>query len=174
MLLVDWKVLRVELLVREYDAVCRLARGEDDLADPGPARRLHGVVGAGGVDPEHFRVWNQLDPWNRREMDEHVDGLRAQGGLQLVNAGVNPDRPESLARVGQVGDQRPAAGLGSRLEVDVENLVAAIEQLLEDPGADLAASARDDAPFHPAFLDLPFLGLSCSSHRAPWTRGTGP
>ena len=124
MLLVHGKVLGVELFVREHYAVSRLARCEDHLANSGADRRLHDVVGAGRVDPENLCVGHQLDAGYGREMDEYVDGLRAQRELQFVDAGVRPDRAESLAGVGQVGDQGPAAGIGSRLQVDVENLVA--------------------------------------------------
>ena len=111
-------------------------RAVDDAADLGAAGGLEHVEGAAGVDllGEHRVGEDVADVGDRREVDDRVAVAHRQ------------------VEVGGVGD---AAGEGLDLErrvvrrgaeVEDPRRVAAVEQPVDDVGADEAAAARDQDP----------------------------
>jgi hypothetical protein len=58
-----------------------------------------------------------------------------------VQSGITRQRVENLAAVGDVGDQGAYLGIVERPGVEVEHVVAAFDQVLDDVAAGLAAAA---------------------------------
>ena len=79
-------------------------------------------------------------------MHDGVDRLRPQRRVELVQAHIARQRVEHLAAVGDVGDQRADLRIVERLGVEVEHLVAALDQILDDMAAGLAAAAGEHDP----------------------------
>ena len=76
-------------------------------------------------------------------MHHGVDRLRAQRRVELVQAHIAGQRVEHLAAVGDVGDQRAHLGVVERLGVEVQHLVALVDQILDDMPAGLAGAAGE-------------------------------
>jgi hypothetical protein len=62
------------------------------------------------------------------------------------------ERVEHLAGIGDVGDEGARLGIVQRLGVEVEDLVAVVQQDLQSVLARLAAAAGKDHSFHGRFL----------------------
>ena len=135
----------VEVLVAlgEADAIGRLARGDDHLADAELHRRLDDVVGAHDVDAEGVVVRLDQDARDRREMDDGVDRGRRRALLEAFEAEMRGHSVEDLRLVIDIGDQRRDAGMVEGLEVDIEDAVALGEKVGHDVAAGLAGSARE-------------------------------
>jgi hypothetical protein len=79
---------------------------------------------------------------------------------RISGAGIAPrwttasarDHLVGLAEVGEVGEPAEAVRAAVVNEVDVEDIVAALAQVANDPSASLAAAAGKDHSFHRRFL----------------------
>ena len=131
-LLVDRRVAGQLALERQTER--RLARRPDDAAEPEELRRREDVVRARGVHAERQLVRLQPGSRDRGEMDDRVGAL---------------ERVDRLAVVGQVGDQLLAfRQLRIAEQVDVDHVVAVLEQVANDRAAGLAGAAGDDHTTH--------------------------
>ena len=96
------------------------------------------VVGRERVDPERLALGSQPGRRDRREVDDRIGA-----GEDVV----------ALAEVGQVRHHAQPVRGAVRDEVGVEDVVAVLAEVPDDPPAALPAATRDDDP-HPA--DDPF------------------
>jgi hypothetical protein len=89
-------------------------------------------------------------------MHHGVDRLGAQIGVKFVQAGIMGERVEHLAGIGDVGDEGARLGVVQRLGVEVQDLVAVIEQNLQRMLACLAAAAGKYNSLHIQILPPKF------------------
>ena len=108
-------------------------------------------------------------------MHHRVDLLGAQVGVEFVQAHIAGERVEHLAGIGDVGDQGAGLRIVQRLGVEVQHLVAAIEQDLQRMLARLAAAAGEDDALHivPSSNRIPAGGNSIAGGAAPWKHCRG-
>ena len=124
----------IAIPLREADTVRRLAARDDYFLDPELAGRFDDVVGAQHVAPKAFRVRDEHVAGVGREVDDGVWGLDtgaigSAGVLVVREVEVGGQGVEGLAGVGQVRFQRMDAWMRQGREVDVEDLVAAGEEI---------------------------------------------
>ncbi|MCY1306712.1 hypothetical protein D9M70_565860 [compost metagenome] len=86
--LVERKITRVSRLVGENEAVGRLTRCDDDLADAKLHRRLDDIVGAHRIDAKELVVGGDQDARDRGKVDDGIDRLRRERRVEFVQAGV--------------------------------------------------------------------------------------
>jgi hypothetical protein len=132
MLLVDRRVLG-RLVERKPER--RLARCPDDPLEPEARRRGEDRVRARDVRAEHDVRRRLVRRRDRRQVDDRLDA-----GEHLRAA----QRLERLAEVGEVGGEEQGHRIRRRDEVDVEHLVAVLEQVAHDRAPGLAAASGDD------------------------------
>ena len=70
-------------------------------------------------------------------------GCGLQRRVELVQAHIARQRVEHLAGIGDVGDERAHLRIVERLRVEVQHLVAVVDQMLDDMAAGLAAAAGE-------------------------------
>ncbi len=80
-------------------------------------------------------------------MDDRVGRARRMAKLEAGKAGVRGQRVESLAAVGQVGDQRLHARQVERLQIDIEDGIAVGDEMRHGVAAGLARSPGEDDAF---------------------------
>ena len=80
-------------------------------------------------------------------MDDRIDRLGPQRRVEFVQAHIARKCVEHLAAVGDVGDQRADLGIVERLGVDVQHLVALVDEVLNDMLSSLAATAGEHYAF---------------------------
>lgn len=134
--LVEREGVVVGVALREAHAVHGLARRDDDLAHAELAGRLDDVVSRLRVGGVHGVVGDEHVAGERGEVDDGVG--RGGGAGRVVVAGeveVGGEGVEDLAAVGQVGLEVEDARVVERDEVEVEDLVAALEELGDDVAA---------------------------------------
>ena len=141
---VEREVFRVAMTVGEDDAIGRLAGGDDDLGNTEFHGGLDNVVGAHHVDAIDLVIRRDHDPRNGREMHHRIDLLRPQIGVEFMQAGIARQRIEHLAGIGDVGDQCADCGIVERLGIEIENPIAAIDEILHDMAPGLAAATGED------------------------------
>ena len=107
------------------------------------------------------------------EMHHRVEGGHALARLQLVEIRVGRHDVEHLAGLRDVGGQIVDAGMVERFQIDIDDPVAAVEQIRDDVLAGLAGSpGKQNAFFHglvARFDALPmFSSTSCYDKWCCW------
>ena len=143
MLLVDRRVVGQPV---ERDAECRLARCPNDALYFGPHRRREDGVRACDVGPEDEIRRGVHGRRDRRQVNDRVDNRHPLGAAV--------ENLERLAEVGEIGGEERRGRVGSRRfrrrhDVDVQDVVAALEQVTDDRATGLAAATGDDDPHRP-------------------------
>lgn len=115
----------------ERQAQRGLAGGPDHPPQPEPGGRGEDRVGAEGVGADDHLGGGAVRRRDRRQVHHRV-----RAGQRL----------DGLAEVGQLGGQMGDVGVARRHQVDVDHLVAVLQQVADHRAARLAAAARDHDP----------------------------
>lgn len=137
----------------EADAVRRLAGRNHDLGHAQLARGLDDVVGRRHVAAPRLVVGHQQDARVRGEVDDDVGRRRHPAVVKAAEAEVRRQRVEDLPGVGQVRLERQdvrvkpvAVRVRQRVQVEVQDLVAAPEQLRDHMTPGFPATPREHDP----------------------------
>ena len=134
----DRQEVRLDLAIREADAVGRFTRRDNDLVDPHLCGGFDDVVGANSVHAEGLVVRLQQDARDGGEVHDGVEFGEACPRLQLAEIGVRQQRIEHGAAVGDVGLEVIDARMIQRHQIDVQHLIALVDQPRHNVTAGLA------------------------------------
>lgn len=151
---VERKISRISHLVGENKTVSRFAGRNDDLADAELYSSLDHIVGAERVDAEKLVIWRDHDARDGGKMNNGIDGLRPQRRIEFVQACIAGQCVENLPAVGDIRDQCPNARIVEPLRVDIENLVAPFDEILDNMPSSFAAPAGEHDPLRHLVLHV--------------------
>ena len=85
-------------------------------------------------------------------MDDRIDGARRMTGVIAPEAEMRGHRVEHLPAVGDVGDQRVDPGMIEALQIDIQDLVALVEEPGQRMPPRLAGAAGEQNSFGHGFV----------------------
>ena len=92
--------------------------------------------------------------------------------IEFVQSRIAGQRVEHLSAVGDIGDQRPNAGIVEPLGVDIEHLMAPLDEILDDMPSSFAAPAGEHNPLrHPVLQNVRFFKVRPSCGPSVGRRG---
>ena len=142
--LLQREVLEVLLALGEADAVGGLAGGHDDLADAEFHGGFDDVVGPHDIDPVGLVVGVDQHARDGGEVNHRVDRPGRGTFLEAGEPEVGGQGVHDLAGLGDVADERGDGGVLEGLPVEVEDLVALVEQPGQHVAPRLAGAACEE------------------------------
>ncbi len=121
--------MKVAVSLREAHPVGGLGTGGDYLAHTVLHRRLHYSVGADRVLEGRRIVGRDPHAGDCGEMDDRVRRCGRGTVLELAHVEVRGQGVDHLTLVGDVGDERLDVRVVERLEIDIQDFVALLEQM---------------------------------------------